>query len=232
MWSFLQVPPSAWAYPPPDFTITAQNSSFSIQAGQTVTDTITVISQNGFYGPVTVSVNCSAPALVPCSLSPSNNQGNFAEMMLPLEVFFPTLTIATYGTPSASSSGPVVPTGIPRVWLWTALIGLAACVGSIAARRKRAAAILSLGRYPGIWRGVVLRRLGACVLDDLRQYDAARHLHDHRHGKLALGRRPVAFGGDHPNRTVGERLSPGPGPPAVPGFARRRIFTKSGRLPC
>lgn len=144
MWSFLQVPPSAWAYPPPDFTITAQNSSFSIQAGQTVTDTITVSSQNGFYGPVTVSVNCSAPALVPCSLSPSNNQGNFAEMMLPLEVFFPTLTIATYGTPSASSSGPVVPTGIPRVWLWTALIGLAACVGSIAARRKRAAAILFL----------------------------------------------------------------------------------------
>ncbi len=142
MWSFLQVAPSAWTYPPPDFTITAQTPSFSIQAGNTVTDNITVSSQNGFYGPVTVS--CSAPTLAPCTISPANSQGNFPEMMLPLELFFPTLTITTSAPSLASLGGPGAPPTIPSIWLWTALIGLVACGASIAARRKRATVLLLL----------------------------------------------------------------------------------------
>jgi len=155
LWSYLQVAPSAWAYPPPDFTITAQNPSFSIQAGQTATDNITVSSQNGFYGPVTVS--CSgAPQLATCDmLTPSNPA--FAEMMLPLENLLPTLTVVTTAPSVASSSpSPFGPSALWKRWptmLPATVIGLTFGLLIVLVRRKSAYARVFLLGVALSWFG-------------------------------------------------------------------------------
>jgi hypothetical protein len=116
--TFLQVNPT-WPTPP-DFTITAQNSPLSVQQGGTVTDNLTISSQNGFYGPVTT--NCSgAPALATCTVSPAS------ELAYPPVPLLLTLTITTTA-PTTTSLLPRTKRGAPSWPAW--LIVLAALLAS------------------------------------------------------------------------------------------------------
>lgn len=154
MWSFVQAN-RTWAGPP-DFTISAQNSSLSVSPGGAVTDNITLASQYGFYGPVTIS--CSgAPALAACDLLTSSHPA-YPTMLLPVESVYPTLTITTTAPPAASSlTVPTGPGSSPNsrpVILWTLCAGLVLCLWLTRRWRKAGyarifvlAALISLGAF-------------------------------------------------------------------------------------
>ncbi len=152
MWSFVQVAnPTSPTWPtPPDFTVTAQSSTLTVQPGGTVTDNINISSQYGFYGEITGQSCTGAPALATCTFAPLGLTEATPQMMLPLEVQPCTVTITTTAPPTVcSSASPFGPTALLKRWptmLPVALIALTLGLWIALFRRKPAyARVLVLG---------------------------------------------------------------------------------------
>lgn len=141
MWSFVQVSASDWPHPPPDFTVTAQDSSLTVKPGGTATDKVTISSQYGFYGEITGEECRGVPALAKCTFSPAVPPAVFPRMMAPLENFYYTISIATTAPNNTSSSAvPVAPKGPLGGWpptLWVLLAGVIFALWIFVLPRKR-----------------------------------------------------------------------------------------------
>jgi hypothetical protein len=128
MWSFVQVANPTWPTPP-DFTISAQRATLSVQAGGTVSETISIASQYGFYGEITGASCTGVPAKAWCMFAPSGFTTTFPQMIFPTEVLLYTVTITTtapaVASPSVSQFGP---TALLKPWpatLRVTAVGLA-----------------------------------------------------------------------------------------------------------
>jgi hypothetical protein len=140
MWSFVQVPNPTWPTPP-DFTITAQSPALSVQVGGTVSETISISSQYGFYGEITGESCTGAPAKAWCTFAPSGLTVATPQMILPTEVLLYTVTIITTPDAASSSASPFGPTALLKRWptmLRVTVIGLTFGLLIVLLRRKPA----------------------------------------------------------------------------------------------
>ncbi len=128
--SLVQVPNPSWSTPP-NFTVSAQNTSLAVKAGGSITDNIAISSQYGFYGEITGETCTGLPTGATCTFNPAVPPAVIPQMMLPLENFQYTITITTtapsYATSSTSSSGQSGPYGKLPLPVFAAMIGVPFC---------------------------------------------------------------------------------------------------------
>lgn len=98
-----------------NFTVTANPTSISAAAGQTISSTITTAGQNGFSGTIYFSVNqpsyvCTSTPNGPVTLTPTNNSINtILTCTFPAGTFVVTVTGTPYsGVPSRTATITVI----------------------------------------------------------------------------------------------------------------------------